>query len=219
MIWVEGPTEEICFPLIASTFQMIDDQSIGFASVFSTSEFSSKGGARKGALQVYELAGKRLAPLLKGMAFALDRETLADDAVDKLERSKRKLRFLPRRCLENYILVPGALAEILSRVDESEHSCESVNEWLLDHGGDQKYGAAQKWRNRLESLDWLKRVDAPKLLSDLFLALSETRVEYRKTRDTPAILGLILRDSPEHLEELRTFVAKIVEIANRDTAP
>lgn len=215
MIWVEGPTEEICLPYIARR-QEINLDGIGFAPVISTSDFDHS--AHRNATDVYEQAGKRLSPLLLGMAFGLDRERLSDEEVSKLERGRRKLRFLPRRCLECYLIQPEAIALVLSEVDQRDYSAAVVEE-ALQIGGDQKYGAPNQWNGDFRNEDWLKRVDAAKLLKDIFNIITDSRVEYRKTRDGISILTKAYNASPDSFSGLSDFVGRLVEIARRDTAP
>ncbi|WP_296617833.1 AAA family ATPase [Sphingomonas sp.] len=215
MIWVEGPTEEICLPYIARRLG-IDLDGIGFAPVISTSDFGQ--GSQRSATDVYEQAGKRLSPLLLGMAFGLDRERLSDEEVAKLEKGRRKLRFLPRRCLECYLIQPEAIALTLSELDQQEHSSAAV-EAALQIGGMQKYGAPNEWNGDYRDRDWLKRVDGARLLKDLFNNITDSRVEYRKTRDGISILTKSFGTTPDLFDELSEFVERLVEIARRDTAP
>lgn len=217
IIWVEGPTEEICFQYQARHLGVLKSAGVGFASVASTDAFSGRGYGRSVA-EIYERAGKRLSPLLRGMAFGLDRERLSDDAVAKLERSHRKLRFLPRRCIECYLLDTRAIAAVLSELDDRDHLEPSVLE-ALNIGGDREFGAPSQWNSDLKHAPWLKRVDAAKLLHAVFQRVTESRVEYRKTRDAISLLKWINENNPEGLSELYDFLRKLFEIAQRDTPP
>jgi len=215
MIWVEGPTEEICFPYVARK-RGLNLDGIGFASVISTSEFSKASG--RNIADVYEQAGKRLSPLLLGMSFGLDRERLSDEEVSQFERSKRKLRFLPRRCLECYFIHPEFIAATISELDQRECSTAAVEQSLMI-GGAPTYGASSHWNGDLDNFEWLKRVDAPRLLKDVFGTLTDNRVEYRKTRDGIGILTKSYNSVPHKFDELAEFVERLIEVARRDTAP
>lgn len=218
MIWVEGPTEEVAFPFIARHTNLASDSSIGFASVASTSAFEKKRGESRSAADIYEQAGKRLSPLLRGMAFALDRERLSDDEVAKAERSHRKLRYLPRRCFECYLINAAAIHSVLSELDTNPPELAAVEQALLQ-GGAQAYGAENKWTGDVQNPEWLKVVDGARLLSDIFATVTEHRVEYRKTRDGISLLKWLLEKEPASLDGLSDFIGKILEIALRDTAP
>jgi hypothetical protein len=155
------------------------------------------------------------------MAFGLDRERLSDAEVARLEKSKRKLRFLPRRCLECYLIDAAAIAKVVSDLDEINHSEDEVEVALRAVGGEAKYGAPTQWNEDLSHFPWLKRVDGAKLLSDIFSSVTNHRVEFRKTRDSISILKIISDREIEDtgIKELADFVEKLVEIAQRDTRP
>lgn len=218
IIWVEGPTEEVVFPLVLEAFGKPLRPEIGVCSVGNPASFSVSTTRRDEILGIYENAGKRLAPLLQGMAFGLDRERLSDDAVAKLESSKRKLRFLPRRCLENYFMMPAAIARVLANLGETV-TADDVEAQLVALGGDPAYSAHRYWNGDLNAAAWLRWVDAPKLLAQLFRNLTDARQEFRKTRDTVSLARAVLGTDKESLSELFRFIANLVVIAERDTKP
>ena len=218
IIWVEGPTEELVFPLVAEKANLAVGSEIGFCAVASASSFSNRGSGRNEIIDIYEKAGKRLAPLLKGMSFGLDRETLDDEAVASLQRSKRKLRFLSRRCIENYAIDPIAISMRLKDLGENL-SPETISDALCARAGDNRYGAPGLWNGNLNHDGWLVRVDGARLLSDVFSAVTETRVEYRKTRDTVELIKIRLAKGDDDLATLTSFVDDLLTIANRDTPP
>jgi len=218
IIWVEGPTEEICFQYLIRAFGMDDGLDIGFAPVGSPSGFTNE--RRDQALvDIYDRAGKRLSPLLKGMAFALDREKLSDEEVEKQERSKRKLKLLPRRCLECFLLEPNAIANVLTELDSRQHHVEAVRGAIINLGPEVRLGASTHWNGAIENVEWLKRVDGARLISRLFDQLTDNRVEYRKTRDGISILRYIAEKTPEYLDELLKYLEKVIEICLRDSKP
>lgn len=218
MIWVEGPTEVICFPQVLRAHEFDLGSEIGFAAVQVPSLFSDRKAKHKQVELIYSNAGKNLAPLLKGMAFGLDREDLGDDAVAKAERSKRKVKFLPRRCLENYLLSPRHIAKYLRSMDEeisSEDALQAI-EGLVEKNG---YKAKSKWTGDIENVDWLKKVDAANLIADLFELVTENRHRYVKTRDSSGIMQVMLDENPELLREVFEFARLLVEVANRESSP
>lgn len=219
IVWVEGPTEEICFPYLIRKFGDPSDVDIGFSSVSSPSALTTGGRRDRAIVEIYERAGKQLAPLLRGMAFALDREKLSDDEVAKQERSKRKLRLLPRRCLECYLLVPAAITIAINDITDKKFSIVDVENCLRKNAEDVTLGASKFWNGDINNIDWLRRVDGANLLSKTFSDLSDKKIEYRKTRDAISILRNISDTDPSSLEELLAYLKKIVEIVRRDTPP
>jgi predicted ATPase len=218
LIWVEGQTEELCIPFLLR-HSGIDTEGIGFVAVASTAEFSNRGASTKSVIDLYDKVAKASAPLLKGMAFGLDRERLSDEAVQKLERSKRKLKFLPRRALENFLIDPKGIAGVLNSNLEEAFTAEMVADWLRENGGNAEFGAASKWNGSIETHSWLVKVDAPRLLEGMFRDLSAHRLEFRKTTHSVEILKNILAEDKEGLQDLVGFAVKLIEIAKRDTKP
>ncbi len=218
IIWVEGPTEELIFPLLLESTGSSSTSDLGFCAVASTSAFSSRGGNRTQVLEIYENAGKRLSPLLKGMAFGLDREGMDDESVKSLQRSRRKLRFLPRRCIENYFIKPDAISEVINSLGETVTSKE-VADHINDVANRREFHAPAEWDGNIGGEKWLIKVDGAKLLSEIFTTLSETRVEFRKTRDSVTLAKLLIKSNDSDLSSLISFVVDLREIAMRDTAP
>lgn len=217
LVWVEGETELIAFPFLLRLSGASTPDGIGFVPVASASEFDAGRRSVKSIVGIYEHVVRAAAPLLSGMAFGVDREGNSDDVVTKIQRSKTKLRFLPRRCLECYLLCPDAIAKAILEADGQAVNPVDVEEFLMENGGDQRYKAKSAWKSDLKDSDWLKKVDAATLLHDCFLKLTDTRTEFRKTRDSIAIMEHIMNDDPRELEELTKFVQSLVDISKRDT--
>ena len=219
LVWVEGETELLVFPYLMRSSGKIIPAGLGFSAVASASDFSPARRSVRSITEMYEHVAKRAAPLLKGLAFGLDREENSDEAVRSLETSKRKLRFLPVRSLENYALDCEAIAIALTKADGNQFSGEQVRSFLLEKGGDVKFRAKSVWKGELNGGVWWRKVDAAKLLHDCFLTLTEARTEYRKTRDTLEIIKAIQERQDQTLKELVEYLEKLIEIASRDTSP
>lgn len=218
LVWVEGETEQLVFPFILRASAKQIPEGLGFSTVAATSDFDLKKRSVKSITEMYQHIATSAAPLLRGLAFGLDRENHSDDAVQKLEKSKRKLRFLPRRTLENYALNPNSVAAAMSEADGQDISGEDVKHFLEANGGNREFGAATAWTGDLASEAWLKKVDAPKMLEKCFKELTETRTEYRKTRDTLRIIQHTFVNEPALLKSLIDYVDLLISTALRDTS-
>jgi len=218
ILWVEGQTEEIVFPLILEAFDDPLSADFGVCAVAVNSSLTASATRRNEVLTIYDNAGKRLAPLLKGMAFGLDREKLSDESVPQFERSHRKLRFLKRRCLENYLILPWAIRDRLAErgVDLSERQ---VSAEIARIGGDRAFGASSYWKNDTTDPKWLRWIDGARLLEALFRNLTSNQHDYRKTEDSVAICRIILGREKDALIELKNFIVDLVRIAKKDTRP
>lgn len=217
MIWVEGETEMIAFPFLLRKFKSAVPEGIGFSTVSSATDFDASDRSTRSITEIYQHVATSVAPLIKGLAFGLDREGNSDDAVQKAERSKRKLKFLPRRCLECYLINPEAIAYAISDADRTQISSEQVKGFLDANGGELKYKARSSWNGDIKNQAWLKKVDAAKILSDCFAILTENRTEYRKTRDSIEILKFVSDHDPDSLHDLISYVDLLVDVAKRDS--
>jgi hypothetical protein len=93
--------------------------------------------------------------------------------------------------LENYLLHPQAIVATLA-VLELSTNIEDVTSSLT--------------RN-ISSAD-AADVDGAKVLKTVFSELSETKLEFRKTRDIPTIVEWLLENDPEYLAPLRSFLRR-----------
>ena len=218
LVWVEGQTEELCVPFLLEQMGL-DLHGVGFVAVASTDQFSNRGSSKKSVIDLYDQVAKTAAPLLKGMAFGLDRERLSDDAVKTLEQSKRKLRFLPRRALENFFLDPEVLSQTMSRLTATAISAEQVATFMRENGADAKFGAATLWKDDFTDETWLKKVDGPKLISEMFATFTSHQYEFRKTTHSIEFLKTAVARNDAAIQSLIDFSMKLLEIARRDTAP
>ncbi|MBA4161071.1 MAG: hypothetical protein C0515_03075 [Novosphingobium sp.] len=148
-----------------------------------------------------------------GHRFLLDREKLSDDAVSGMEASTdKKLRFLPRRCLECYTIDLEAISSVISEELGDVIPTGELAQQIASLASERDMGGASFFDGNLENIDWLKRVDGAKLLKGLFERVTDNRLEFRKTHHTPLLMAKI---APERLTELssllKTCVAEIVE--------
>lgn len=201
VLWVEGTTEEICFPRI---WEKLSTRPLGTAVIrglISTSDLEARDAER--VLEIYEKLSGADALLPPAIGFILDDESRSDQKKKELiHRSNNRLRFIPRRMYENYLLHPAAIAAILS-APGSEGSLrrstgeEDVAKWLEANHTNKKYGGG--WPS---SVEWRTMIHAGKLLKDLFWDLSGQRVTYRKPEHSVAITEWLLANDPETLREV-----------------
>jgi hypothetical protein len=198
ILWVEGPTEEICFPLILAVFGR---PLLGTAivAVKATGDFERR---RELTMDIYKrISAPGLLPAAVGFLF--DRENLSDAKLQDLARRKdNTVMLLPRPMYENYLLHADALAV---SINASDPGCakpvtpEEVQQWL-----------DARWSDfRLLPGDVMyESVHAGKLLDRLYADLTEARVEYAKTKHGPELTLWILEHRKEELKELAEFLAK-----------
>lgn len=209
VIWVEGQTEQECFPLIFRHMRERLPLGLSFLAVRNTGDFEAKDWRSKAIWELYERLTTANAILPTAIAFSFDREGRKEQEMEDLRKhSKGKVRFLPRRTYENYLLQPEAIAAVLDTFLEGgpEIKEETASQWIGTNGG--KYCVSNI---DPMSREWMIDCDAPRLLKDLFNELSEARVEYRKTLHSALITKWLLEHDPGYLEELCAYVVGLVE--------
>jgi predicted ATPase len=215
IVWVEGDTEEQCFPLLFSHLGHPLPKGTNVAKIIATGNLSLKNRNVDMIFDIYDKVSKMASPLTRACVFTMDRETMSDQDIKTLkDKAKGNLLILNRRCYENYLLQLSAIAKLLNDLGETVTEAE-IKAWLLDHGGDEVYGAQRQWSDDLANEAWLTKVDGAKLLNDMFSELSETRHTYRKTTHSPGLTQILLNENPDRIDELLAFAGSIVELIDR----
>lgn len=208
-VWVEGPTEEICFPLILRKYDAEAIRGTIFLAVKNTGDFEKKVNQKKLIWDIYTRLSSAIPLLPIAVVFSFDRENRKASEIDDLVRESRgKVRFLPRLSYENYLLFPDAIASILNvEIGQDAISTAQIVDWLKNNGA--KYAPRIEWDGCLSDSSWLAEVHAPNLLKDLFDQVSGINSEYRKARHSVAITEWLLDNRPEALEPLAGYVSEL----------
>jgi hypothetical protein len=214
ILWVEGPTELKCFPLLLRHVgrPLYRTQ---IAKIWQTSDLEEKNiTALRRIVETYQHissgGSNSLAP--KALGFFIDREDRSDDQISKMKQiEKGKIGSTNYRHYENYILHPRAIAEVLNTADPSgttRVTVEQIHEFIETNKGEKKY-AAQKLTES-KTRPHLATIDAANLLKNIFSHFSEKKVEYQKTIHSVELTKWLLVNDPEHLkpliEELLLFI-------------
>ncbi|MFZ1005576.1 MAG: hypothetical protein WAN65_01985, partial [Candidatus Sulfotelmatobacter sp.] len=128
-----------------------------------------------------------------------------------------RVRFLPRRMYENYLLDPATVAGVMNSIvgfrDQPVLENE-VRQFFEGRRGARKEGGQQLRYFCAGTVDvpddWESKIDAAKLLEDAFRELSETRVSFEKTTHSVAITERLIADRPDALREITDFLAQLL---------
>lgn len=206
VLWVEGKTEEACFPLILQHLGLASP-ALSVVSIVATDDLSGRRPRVKLAWEVYQKLSTGNALVPPALSFALDREGRSPKDVADMDRESRGLvKFLPRRTYENYLLDKDAIAGVLSDALGESVNADVVRDWIDAH----RYERAYLNRPMAPEDDWMTVTNAPDLLYDLFNALTDAKVEYQKTRHSVALTDWLLANKPAALDELLGFVRSLV---------
>lgn len=213
ILWVEGRTEEYCFPQVIEKLGKQYAMGTKIVGVLSTGDFNRK----KDKELVYEIydrlstAGILMPPTV---AFLFDRELRSDnDIEDMSRRSGEKIKFLPLRSYENYLIFPGALAAVMSsQYSEwtTEPTPEAISDWLTKNGGKKRFFSSEKRKIDFTDETWREKVDGAQLLITLFSDFSDGKFEFRKTRDSLLLTEWLLENQPGAFDSLAQFLSEII---------
>ena len=204
IVWVEGSTEESCFPVIVS--EILKKQLLATAIIGVLNPGDFEGRHSEVTLRIYRRLSRSTALLPPAIGFIFDREGRSDSEMQDLVReSDGKVRFLSRRMYENYLLNAEAIVHVVSQLEEfsgQRINPEDVSSWLEDNRWAPRYFDSV---NALPARDhdaWLRQVHGAKLLNDLFSTLSGGRYTYDKIRYGLALTNWLVQNRPEELNEV-----------------
>lgn len=209
VIWVEGPTEVECFPLLLKADGKAMPTGLVIAPLRSTGDLEGKHA--KVCADIYRNLSAAGSILPKNVTISLDGDKRESAAVAGLEAVFGKIiQFLPRRMYECYLLHCGAVASLLNSLPtfaEEQTTKVAVETWIHSEGKRAKYGATG-----LEPLsgEWRSRVNAAFLLDDLFQELSGAKEIYRKTSHSVLLTKWLCSNDPDFISELRAYVSGLV---------
>jgi predicted ATPase len=212
ILWVEGPTEKRVFETL------LEEPALGLATVRvavrpvpDTGRITAKDAkaAEEFARLLAEMMRAPVAPA--AVTVFLDREN--QQRVEAMERLNTptnqerglKFSFTKRRMLENYLLVPEALAAVITSL-ATQYQCalkrsadaDGVTAWL------------DACRQGVLYEEWLVSVDAGGLLGEMWEAFIGPAVVYDKVKYGLMLVQEVLRLKPLEMEplvdELRTVL-------------
>jgi predicted ATPase len=192
-MWVEGETEAAAFPLI------LRDPDVRFFPLRSADEIANNR-KKKEIQRILDIYAKVVAaiagePLPTQMKVVVDGEHLNPRDIEDFSRpDEGAVKFIPRRMFENYLLDPEAVAHVLA---------EELGATVQAEEFAQTFAEA---RSGADESEWLRTVDGAVLLDQIFEAKA---IPFKKTRHSIAITKWLLKERPNHLDELRQFLESV----------
>jgi predicted ATPase len=215
ILWVEGLTEEQCFPILLEKIAKKPQGGIQFLAVKSTSDLLETRNNKNItiAFDVYDQLSRGNSLFPPAIGFIFDSELRNDTEKNKLrEKSRNSVHFLPRRMYENYLLHSKAIAFLINTYDK-ELQAEPVpdhivQEWIDKEKNDISYYFSTKNSNQVPPSDWLCKIDGSTFLHNLLSTLSQGRVDFKgsKPKYSREITEWLIDNEPEYLFELSEFL-------------
>jgi predicted ATP-dependent endonuclease of OLD family len=197
ILWVEGQTEEECFPLIIRKLGKHKDRLLDTEILrLRTGHFDAKPQSKIDVvIDTYKTLSEGTTLRPPAIGFIFDRETRSPEKMKQWkEKSNDMIAFLDRRMYENYLLHSGAIAAILSRDTNSSISSEDIAAWFI--------------KNRVNSDD--VDMDAVDKLNQLFNELGKCNYKANKVAYGYDLTKWILENEPEYLQELANFLDELI---------
>ena len=211
VLWVEGETEEMCFPLIVRALVRKPLMGIAILRVQHPGDFNRKDA--RNVISIYE----RLSQLEGGLVppvvgFIFDRETRSTDEQNDLKRQSRgRIHFTPRRMYENYLLNPLAVAAVANSIEgfsPRKITPLRVQKWIDKNRQESKYYRPLKAPSEKDA--WTDNVHGAHFLEALFSEFSKGKVTFDKTDHSVALTQWVVENSPEDLFEISKLLTDVL---------
>lgn len=210
VLWVEGKTEEICFPILLRDVAKKSLQGTQVLGLVNTGDMES--GFADRVVDIYLRLTKGASVLPPAVAFILDTEGRTDvERNDISRRAKGLVRWLPRRMYENYLIDPEAISQLVNSEDGTRPellTAAEVSAWLSEHASAKKYFLKHEKASHYGSETWLSNVHGGRVLHDLFEELSNLRIRYDKVKHGEALTKSLSISPSESFIELATFISE-----------
>ncbi|NES22407.1 MAG: ATP-binding protein [Symploca sp. SIO3E6] len=117
ILWVEGATEQECFPLI---LEKVANKPLRGTQIIAMKNTGDLEGKRAHIIfDIYDKLSGSKSLLPPTIGFVFDREQRSEQEMKDLQkRCSNPVEFLPRRMYENYLLHPEAIAAVINKEDK-----------------------------------------------------------------------------------------------------
>ncbi|MBI5053564.1 MAG: AAA family ATPase [Chloroflexi bacterium] len=212
VLWVEGRTEELCFPLLLS--RIAKHQLLGTTIVGVQQTGDLLGKHARAVYEIYTRLSKGQGLLPPAIGFIFDQEGRSPEEQDDLKRqSKDKVHFLPRRMYENYLLNPEAIVSVMSAISgfsEMTINVDEIKKWLEKNQGNKEYFKGVGGEKNPAYIFRHEDIHGAEVLKDMFNEFSGGRFPYDKIEHGVALTIWLIEHSPNNLEELANFIKNVL---------
>jgi AAA domain, putative AbiEii toxin, Type IV TA system len=212
ILWVEGNTERDCFPMILNALTEQKQWGTEFVPVIGPDEFVGSDADR--IVRIYERLSQGKGLLPPAVGFIFDRECRSRRIREDLgRRLGGRVKFLPRRMLENYFLNPKAIAAVVNEItgfSEGMITESEIDVWLQQKTQERQYYCKHQGADAANKASWTTEVDGAKVLENLFAHFSNQRVSYKKVEHGTKLTEWLLANDPGDFKEVATLLEKLL---------
>jgi putative AbiEii toxin of type IV toxin-antitoxin system/AAA ATPase-like protein len=213
ILWVEGATEQECFPLILR--ELLRRPIMGTAVVAIRETGDLEGRDAKRVFQLYNRLSKASVLLPPALGFVLDGECRSSAQKKELSKlSQERAVFLSRRMYENYLLSAAGIAAVANEIDGFRRD-KPISEEEVQRLIEAKKQTLDFYCRGTKSIppDWMQGIDGARVLSEIFSELSETRVTFEKTKHSVAVTKWLIQNDPGSVQEISNLLGGFLSTA------
>jgi predicted ATPase len=216
ILWVEGATEQECFPLIVREVHHRSLMGTAVIAIRDVGDLESRDAQR--VFGLYKRLSHASTLLPPAIGFILDSECRSSGQKEELNKlSGGKTNFLNRRMYENYLLHPLAIAEVARAIPGFRDGQPISKEEIAKLIGVKRKDLSFYCRGATAvPAEWEHSIDAARVLKEIFTELSETRVSYEKTKHSVELTKWLLKNEPEALRELADLLLGILPVMSTE---
>jgi hypothetical protein len=177
ILWVEGRTEETCFPRILRVLGKRPLMGTAILGIIQTGDLQGRDKGR--ILEIYRRLSGPSTLMPPALGFCLDSECMSDNDKQDLRRASQGLvHFLPRRMYENFLLNPQAVAAVVNRIENFRRPPAREDEVAVLLAA--KRAERRFYCRAAEQIpvDWISHIDGARVLGEIFAELSENQVAF-----------------------------------------
>lgn len=208
ILWVEGKTEEICFPKIIAKTAGLSQMGTSILAVKNTGDFDGKHS--KTIFDIYSKLTKGQGLMPPAVGFIFDREKKTEqDIRDIQKQSDNKVLFTQRRMFENYIIHPKAIYAVLNSIPDVTVEEKSIIKFIDENRWKPEF-IVEKHTHDKTIGNWQIYVNGAKFLEKMFSALTESKVLYDKIEHSVALAEWLIDNSFEELKEYQDMIRTLI---------
>lgn len=222
ILWVEGKTEEVCFPIIIASRGDLPVQATATLAVTNTGDFARKDAEKTFAIYERLSQGPRLMPPVVGFIFDREERT-SKELADLRRRSQGKIRFTTRRMFENYLLNLRGLTALLSELSNHVEGnapkihLRAVGAWVRAHLWDDAFFSRPVSQSERTKLYWYTNIDGAAFLRALFAAHFDEKILYDKVEHGVMLTSWLTAHCPQAFDELVATIRELLNAASDAT--
>jgi predicted ATPase len=205
ILWVEGKTEELCFPKIIEKMGL-HQMGTAILPVIHTGDLEGKHSDI--IFDIYDKLSKASSSLIPpAIGFIFDKEDRSETKMNDLKRkSKSIVVFTKRKMFENYLIFPKAIHALLKGIPITE---EKITKWIEVNKWNSKF-IDEKYIETKKEEDWLLYVNGAYFLDRLFSELSVNTIAFNKIDHSIKLAEWVIENSFEDLKDYQDILSSIL---------